>query len=123
VYILWQWQKHKQDSTENAHTGCMYWADSCYKEIACNTELKDRVKLPLDLEKMKSFKRIMREDTITEKSIGKIYYIKTRGIIEYYTEGGNHPIDVTRSLRKLSAYMFNQYLGKDRLLNGAEVIK
>jgi hypothetical protein len=112
-YFLWRWQGSRQNSLENANGGCMYWADSCYEEMPCNEERAGLLKLPLDLEKMKNFRRIMRVDTITEKSIGNIYYIKNKGAIEYYTAGGNHPVEVTRSLHKLSAYMFEHYFKKN----------
>ncbi len=111
-YFIWQQERSKQTAFGNATTGCMYWKDDHYEAMPCNEERKDRLKLPLDPEKMKSFKRILREDTITEKSIGKVYYIKIDGRIEYYTSGGNHPIDVTRTLRPLSIYMFEKYLNK-----------
>ncbi|MEJ0104203.1 MAG: hypothetical protein WDO19_17275 [Bacteroidota bacterium] len=112
MYIIWQLEGPKQMVLGNVNTGCMYWAGDHYEEMPCNEERKDRLKLPMDLEKMKGFKRIMREDTITEKSIGKVYYIRINGTREYYTAGGNHPVDVTRTLHQLTTYIFDKYLNK-----------
>ena len=108
IYAIWQQQ---------GNAGCMYWAGDQYKPVSCNEDSKGRLILPLNEEKMKDFKKITKEDTITDKSIGVIYYIKIGGNIEYYTTGGNHPIYVTRPLTVLSRYMFDKYLGKKEILN------
>ncbi|HEV7330439.1 MAG TPA: hypothetical protein VGN63_05310 [Flavisolibacter sp.] len=112
-FIAWQQNRMQQLAFLNASYGCMYWTGDHYEETPCQEERKDRLKFPMDLQKMKNFKRILREDTITERSIGNIYYIKINGNIEYYTSGGKHPVDVTRTLHKLSAYMFNKYLRRE----------
>lgn len=117
VYVIWQREGSRQMSFGKVNTGCMYWADDHYEQVPCNEERKGRLILPLNVEKMKSFKRITREDTITERSIGKVYYIKNSGVIEYYTADGNHPVEVTRSLKPLSRYMFDKYLGKQGIAN------
>lgn len=98
--------------TESGDTGCMYWTGTSYEQVPCQETRKDLFKLPMDADKMKSFKRIMKEDTITERSIGKVHYIKINGDIEFYTTGGKHPVDVTRNLHQLTSYMFNKYLSK-----------
>lgn len=99
VYLLY-------DKDDN----CMYWADDHYEQVPCNEAPKGRLVVALDEEKLKNFKKITRADTITAWSIGKIYYLKNNGALEYYTAGGNHPVFVTRTLRVLSPYMFNKYL-------------
>lgn len=93
----------------NTNTGCMYWAIDHYEPVSCNEKGKGLL-VPLDQEKIKSFRKIMRKDTITEWSIGKLYYIKNNNDIECYTEGGNYPEDVTRTLKVLSQHMFDKYL-------------
>lgn len=107
-------QQKKSGETEfgNMNTGCMYWTNDHYEKLPCNEDGKGRLILPMNEEKMKRFKKITNTDTITEKSIGLIYYIKNEGEIEYFTGGGNHPIYVTRPLKVLSSYMFDKYLRK-----------
>lgn len=117
IYFGRQREGAKQTAYGTLNTGCMYWAVDHYEKAPCNEEQKDRLLLPLNEEKIKGFRRIMQEDTITEKSIGKVHYIKRNKTIEYYTTGGNHPIEVTRSLRPLSAYMFDKYLRKQEVAN------
>lgn len=97
----------KNDTNNN--TGCMYWAVDHYEPVSCNEKGKGLL-VPFDQEKIKSFRKIMRKDTITEWSIGKLYYIKNNNDIECYTEGGNYPLDITRTLKVLSQHMFDTYL-------------
>lgn len=111
-YKVWHGQKTPLQLTGSNSIGCMYWTGTRYEPIPCNEYPKTGIKLPLDAEKMKSFERITREDTITENSIGKIYYIRMHGGIEYYTAGGTHPVEVTRYLQKLTPYMFYEHLYK-----------
>lgn len=101
----------------STNIGCMYWAGDHYEQVPCNEEKKDRLIIAMDEEKMKSFRKITLPDTITRWSIGKIYYLKDKGALEYYTAGGNHPVYVNRNLRILSPYMFDKYVQK----NGAGV--
>ena len=116
-YFIWQQVQNKELALGNTLTGCMYWKDDHYEEISCNDERKDLFKLPMDPEKMKNFKMIMRKDTITERSIGKVYYIRIDKRIEYYTTSGNHPVDVTRPLKPLTSYMFEKHLLKPENIN------
>lgn len=98
----------------NTNTGCMYWAGDHYEPVSCNEKGKGLL-IPLDQEKIKSFRKIMRKDTITEWSVGKLYYIKNKNDIECYTEGGTYPLDITRNLKILSQHMFDTYLRKQKV--------
>ncbi|MCP9751546.1 hypothetical protein, partial [Ferruginibacter sp. HRS2-29] len=92
----------------NQQTGCMYWSGDQYVPIDCNEEPLGRLFLPLDPKKVKYFERITRKDTITEQSIGKIYYIKDKKQIDYYTYSGNYPQDLNRYVKRLSRYIFDK---------------
>lgn len=113
-YFFWRKEKPNEVASNFASTSCMYWADTQYVIMPCNEERIDRLKLPLDQERLNNFRRITREDTITERSVGRIYYIKNNGVLELYTTGGHHPIEVNRKLNKLTEYMFNKYLSKQK---------
>lgn len=114
LYMLWEKKRDTPFTLGNSTSGCMYWAGDHYEKVACTEEKKDRLLLPLNEERIRDFKRITQQDTITENSIGIVHYIKRNKTIEYYTAGGNHPIELNRSLRPLSRYMFDKYLGKDK---------
>jgi hypothetical protein len=113
IYSVNKPQNESLNPLGNSTTKCMVWSDDHYEELPCNEERKGQLKLVLDQEKIKSFKRILREDTITEKSIGKIYYIRRNNLIEYYTSGGNHPVEMTKQLHPLTRYMFDKHLSKN----------
>jgi len=116
IYIIGQQERSPKMPFGNVGTGCMYWSNDHYEQVACNEEPKGRLILPLNEEKMKNFKKITMEDTITEKSIGVIYYLKNEGKIEYFTTGGNHPVYVTRPLKVLSPYMFDEHLREKKVI-------
>ena len=89
-------------------SGCMVWLEDHYEEVPCMEEHKGRLILPLDEKKIKNLRKITRKDTITEQSIGRIFYIKDSNIIKYYTDGGKYPEDLNRSLKKLSRGIFEK---------------
>jgi hypothetical protein len=108
IYSFQQYRADGQTAFGNMNTGCMYWANDHYQQVPCNEERKGRLFLPLEKEKINSFRRITRKDTITAWSIGKMYYIKDNNIIKYYTEPGHFPEDMNRTLKKLSRYIFEK---------------
>ena len=91
-----------------SNSRCVYWVGDHYERVACDEEPNGPLIIPMSEKKRKSFKMITRKDTITERSIGKLYYIKDSNTIQYYTEGGSYPDDVSRSLKKLSRYIFEK---------------
>lgn len=111
IYAVWQ-QTQGGQIMGSANMACMYWAYDHYEQVPCNAVQKGRILLPLDEERRKSFRRIMRPDTITEWCIGKIYYISDSGKLKFYTGDGRYPEGLNRNLRILSPYMFNKYLRK-----------
>lgn len=94
----------------NKSENCMYWAGDHYEQIDCDANINNKILLNED--RLKNFKKITRPDTLTTWSIGKVYYLKNNGALEYFTAAGNHPVFVTRYLRKLSAYMYEIYVRK-----------
>lgn len=114
IYALWQ-QKQDKQVMGNPISGCMSWDGDHYVEVPCNTKLQGRLILPMDSETMSHFRKITRKDTITERAIGKIYYIKNNNSIECYTQGGNYPEDFKRTLKLLSRHIFDKYLSKKEI--------
>ncbi|MDB5203016.1 MAG: hypothetical protein JWQ27_2425 [Ferruginibacter sp.] len=108
-------KKPPQNLINTSIPACMYWADDHYTQTPCNPPRQGTILLPLDEDKVKNFRRITLPDTITVSSIGKIYYIKDGGSIYYFTSGGTYPKDVNRSLKVLSRYMFEKYLGQNKV--------
>lgn len=89
---------------------CMYWKGDHYEAIECDIKLAaDIDKIALDTFLLKNFKKITRIDTITERSIGKIWYLKHQKTFDFFTAKGVHPIH-KRKLSRLSQYIYDQEL-------------
>lgn len=113
-YIIRQAGKYSDMSFGSSPGECMYWAGDRYVRVSCDDSTAGRLLLPLRLDKLNGFRRITREDTITERSIGVVYYLKVDDYPEFYTTEGYHPLQITRRLRPLSEYMYKKYLLKYR---------
>lgn len=90
--------------------GCMYWADDHYQQIPCNQRLGDTLVVALDSEKLAHFKKITQPDTITAASMGKVWYVKINGGIEFYTSTGFHPVDPRLRLKPITEYMIRKHV-------------
>lgn len=89
---------------------CMYWDGSEYKLVDCNDKnpLFEH-KIPVDDVDLKFFKRILRKDTLTyENAIGKTWYSKYNGEVEFFTKDGTDP-DTGRELRRSTQFMVDKY--------------
>jgi hypothetical protein len=90
---------------------CMYWADDHYEQIPCDQKPENGTVVPLDSERFVDLRRITDPDTITLASIGKVWYFKRRGgDIEYFTFGGDYPVDPTYRLLPLTGYMIRKHI-------------
>ncbi len=108
IYI-WQ-QKPDGQIMGSANTVCVYWAEDHYQETACNGNTYGQPILSMDAEKAKRFKKITKKDTITQWSVGKLFYAKKNNTIECYTEGGKNPENLSRNLNVISQLIFDKYL-------------
>ena len=89
---------------------CMYWTGDHYEAVACNATLKNNLyKIALDTHLLNNFKRITEVDTITEKSVGKVWYLKHQNAFEFFTMSGEHPV-YRKKLVRLSLYIFRKEL-------------
>lgn len=96
-------------ATYSGEEKCMYWAEDHYQPIACTQKVEDALVIALDTVRLVQFKKITRPDTISIKSVGKVYYFKHNGRLEFFTSGGFHPVYLDRKLKPLTAYMLGNY--------------
>ncbi|MDQ8003378.1 MAG: hypothetical protein REI64_01185 [Pedobacter sp.] len=93
---------------------CMYWKNDRYIAIACNEKLpKESKKLGLDTFLLDNFRLITEPDTITERSIGKLWYLKHQKNFDYFTVEGTHPIH-GRRLSRLSDLIYKNEIDAKR---------
>ena len=89
---------------------CMYWAGDQYKPVLCNVKMEHTPVYALDPEKVQHLRKITKSDTITKKSIGRLWYAKVNGNIEFYTGPGYHPVYTNKLLKPLTFYMYTKYI-------------
>jgi hypothetical protein len=105
---IWWWKdKNRQPDPSG---GCMYWIEDHYEPIPCNQKMPNAMIIALDTMKLKNFKRITMPDTITYRAIGRVWYSKIDGKIEYYTSGGEHPVVFDHRLKPITKYMIDKYI-------------
>lgn len=106
-YFIWS---NKKSTFSAGKEMCMYWTGDHYEPVSCSQKMDNTLVIALDSQKLRQFKRITRPDTITLKSIGKVWYVKINGEIEYYTADGFHPVDIRLRLKPITDYMINKYI-------------
>jgi hypothetical protein len=93
---------------------CMVWAGEHYRPVGCELRFGDTPVIPLDSDKLVHFKKITRQDTISEDALGHVWYAKYNGVYECYTSPGNHPIDSSLRLRLLTDFVLINHIRADR---------
>lgn len=88
---------------------CMYWKDDHYQEAFCDDKNVPASLIAKDKYLVENFRKITFPDTITEKSVGKLWYLKFDGKIEFFTHEGNHPTN-HRQLKKLTKYILDKHV-------------
>jgi hypothetical protein len=89
--------------------GCMIWTSEKYQQVACSYKSEDRSisVIPLDTAVLRRFKKILKDDTLTANSVGKVFCVKINGKYEYYTDSAANPIYPEKPLRRLTLYIMN----------------
>ncbi|PST83954.1 hypothetical protein C7T94_04210 [Pedobacter yulinensis] len=67
--------------------------------------------LALDTSRLQ-LKKIVRADTITLASTGKVWYKRLQDRIEFYTRPGYHPVYPEMELKPITAYIIERHCGK-----------
>jgi hypothetical protein len=108
----WLWPAKTAQMLPPGTSACMYWTGEQYKTIPCSQKVSDTLVIAYDSARLDNFRRITLPDTITILSVGKVFYIKQKGNLEYFTSGGTHPVNPQIRLRPLTSYMYNKYILK-----------
>ena len=95
---------------DSRNSGCMIWSEDHYQAVSCEQKSGEMSVIAVDTARLNHFEKITKPDTITGRSLGKVWYLKIDGEIEYYTAGGPHPIHTERQLHPLTLYMLNKYI-------------
>lgn len=102
-YIYYEMSEHQ----------CMYWDGEKYQSIAYDQKVEGAVIVALDTFRLAHLKKITSHSLITPNDIGKVYYSKTDGKVEFYTSGGDNPEDSCKRLLPMTEYIFKKYVLKN----------
>jgi len=90
---------------------CMYWQTDRYVPVACSEKIAGVEIIPLDKDIVKNFRKIMSPDTLTLKSVGKVWYGKPTGdSAEFYTMKGVYPMNKEKELKPATEYIIKKYV-------------
>lgn len=90
---------------------CMYWKEDRYVSIHCNEKIDGVEIIPIKREVVRKFRKIMQPDTITLKSVGRLWYGKpTVETVAFYTMEGVYPMDRRKELRPATEYIIKKYV-------------
>ncbi|MBB6332692.1 hypothetical protein HNP24_003684 [Chryseobacterium sediminis] len=104
----------------NIGKNCMYWDKSEYKPTDCKDGNPLLTIVPKDMIQIKYFKRITRKDTLTvENALGKTWYSKVDGKVEFFTMDGIDP-ENKKELKRSTEYIIRKYSGKKSVIMPAE---
>ncbi|WP_316834477.1 hypothetical protein [Pedobacter nutrimenti] len=105
--ILWE-NNLTRTNLPGENEQCMYWDGYKYEPANCDDNTGHTL-VPINIHAINYFKKIRYPDTLTQYSLGKVWYSKINGKLEYFTDSGTHPVDTTRKVKPLSQYMLNKY--------------
>jgi len=103
-------------SVPTADEGCMYWAGTHYEPIKCEDVKGDLPVIHLDVKKLNNLKKIYLSDTLTQKSLGKVWYSRVDKKHEFFTDSGMHPVDTVKRLRPLTSYILTNHTSSHRFI-------
>jgi hypothetical protein len=105
-YLVISRNNHRPTGQE----GCMIWNADHYQPVECRDKTMKTAVYPLDPLLVDNFKKIMRPDTLTPRSIGKVWYAKYHGRVEFFTWKGYYPLDTNRRLLPMSDHILEKYV-------------
>ncbi|MGZ4159648.1 MAG: hypothetical protein ACXVNF_02460, partial [Neobacillus sp.] len=92
------------------HEGCMVWVDDRYQPIDCSEKSLHPPVYHINHQLVDNFKKIMKPDTLTPRSIGKVWYAKFNGRVEFFTSAGPYPLDTNRRVLPMSEHILEKYV-------------
>jgi hypothetical protein len=101
--------EHKSNQL-TGHEGCMIWVDDHYQPIDCGEKSLSSPLYHINHQLVDNFRKIMTPDTLTPRSIGKVWYAKFNGRVEFFTSAGPYPLDTNRRVLPMSDHILEKYV-------------
>lgn len=99
-----------QSKHYTGHEGCMIWSDDHYEPTACSDHSSGKLLYPINHELVDHFKKITDPQTLTPASVGKVWYAKYNGNVEFFTDSGPYPLDTNRRVLPMSMHILQKYV-------------
>lgn len=109
LFAIYSVNKFKVDGP-TGNERCMIWSNDHYRPVNCDEKDISETIYPIDRDLIANFKKITRPDTLTLYSVKKVWYINTRGRVEFYTASGLYPLDTTRRLLPMTDHILKKYV-------------
>jgi hypothetical protein len=92
--------------------GWMRWMGDRFQQVPNSESFGDTMAVPLDSGVLLHFKRITDTCDITKASIGRIWYVKINGKLEFYNSSGLgfEPVDTLLRLKPLTNFIFSKHV-------------
>jgi hypothetical protein len=90
--------------------GCMIWRDDHYEPINCSERSNLAHVYPINRSLVENFQKISRPDTLTLHSVRRVWYIKSKGRVEFYTAPGPYPLDSSKRLLPMTDHILKKYV-------------
>ena len=91
----------------------MYWTGDHYEAVGCKVKVEAATIIAFDQQKVDRLKRITRVDTVGEKDLGKVWYVKIKvDSAEFYTDSGEYPLNSKKRLLPMTSYILDKYILK-----------
>ena len=99
VILWWVWPDGRK---------CMYWSDDRYVKAYCDIPRIDTPLLPVDIAKLRGFRKIKKTDTLTPSyALKHFWYTRVADSLEVYTASGTHPLNPDKPLEPVTDYVVN----------------
>jgi hypothetical protein len=114
-FVVWERSVSKV-RLPKADEGCMYWNGDHYEPTRCDAQIAGATIVPLNLQVLTQQRKINLPDTLTNFSIGKVWYKGYGSNHEYFTFKGVYPADTARTLRALSSNILTKHTSNYRYM-------
>ena len=97
----------------NKNSECMVWKENHYEEVECEETSPQMNAVPYN-EAVFQLKKITKPDTLNfENALDKVWYNKSNGEVEFFTNYGLHP-ENGKTLKPVSEYILTKYIIKNK---------
>jgi hypothetical protein len=110
IVVAGFWLLKRSAGHPTGKEGCMIWDNDHYQPVDCHDPTAQSIARKIDHNLVDHFQKILKPDTLTLHSMGKVWYAKYKGRVEFFTAEGYHPLDSNRRLLPMSDYILEKYV-------------